>query len=117
MGSGTKKEKFRKNIEAIKVLKICEDENRYATNEEQEILAHYVGWGGIAEVFDKNNDEWTKEFQELSELLTEEEYNEAKESTLTSFYTPPIVINAIYEVLEKMGLKQGNILEPSCRCW
>lgn len=117
LGSGTKKEKFRKNIEAIKVLKICEDENRYATNEEQEILAHYVGWGGIAEVFDKNNDEWTKEFQELSELLTEEEYNEAKESTLTSFYTPPIVINAIYEVLEKMGLKQGNILEPSCRCW
>ncbi len=116
LGSGTRKEKFRKNIEAIKVLKKCEDENRYANTEEQEILAQYVGWGGIAEAFDRNNDEWTKEYQELSGVLTEKEYDEAKESTLTSFYTPPIVINAIYEALEKMGLKQGNILEPSCRC-
>ena len=115
LGSGTRKEKFRKNIEAIKVLKKCEDENRYANTEEQEILAQYVGWGGIAEAFDRNNDEWTKEYQELSGVLTEKEYDEAKESTLTSFYTPPIVINAIYEALEKMGLKQGNILEPSCR--
>lgn len=117
LGEGTKKEKFNNNVEAIKVLKKCEDENRYATQDEQEILAQYVGWGGIAEAFDSNNDEWSKEYMELSSLLTEKEYSEAKESTLTSFYTPPIVINAIYEALEKMGLKQGNILEPSCRCW
>ena len=117
LGEGTKKEKFKKNVEAIEVLKKCENENRYATNEEQEVLAQYVGWGGLAEAFDYNNDEWSNEFKELSSLLTEKEYSEAKESTLTSFYTPPIVINAIYEALEKMGLKQGNILEPSCRYW
>lgn len=117
LGEGTKKEKFRKNIEAIELLKKCEDENRYATQEEQEILAQYVGWGGLAEAFDSNNTEWTKEFRELSILLTEKEYDEAKKSTLTSFYTPPIVIKSIYEALEKMGLKQGNILEPSCRNW
>ena len=115
LGEGTKKEKFRKNIEAIKILKKCENENRYATNEEQEVLAQYVGWGGLAEAFDNKNDEWTKEFKELAMILTEKEYDEARESTLTSFYTPPIVINAIYDALEKMGLKQGNILEPSCR--
>lgn len=117
LGEGTKKEKFKKNVEAIEILKKCENENRYATNEEQEVLAQYVGWGGLAEAFDYNNDEWSNEFKELSSLLTEKEYSEAKESTLTSFYTPPIVINAIYEALEKMGLKQGNILEPSCRYW
>ena len=117
LGEGTKKEKYKQNIEAIKVLKQCEDENRYATQEEQEILAKYVGWGGIAEAFDKSNDDWVKEYTELSSLLTEKEYKEAKQSTLTSFYTPPIVINAIYKALAKMGLTQGNILEPSCRNW
>ncbi len=114
LGEGTKKEKYKRNIEAIKVLEKCEQENRYATIEEQEILSQYVGWGGIPEAFDKNNDDWTKEYNELSFLLTEKEYKEAKQSTLTSFYTPPIVINAIYKALAKMGLSQGNILEPSC---
>ncbi len=117
LGEGTQKEKFRRNIEAIKILKKCEDENRYATPEEQEILAQYIGWGGLADVFDKTKDNWSEEYKELLSLLTEKEYEEARASTLTSFYTPPIVINAIYEALEKMGLKQGNILEPSCRCW
>ncbi len=114
LGEGTKKEKYKRNIEAIKVLQKCEQENRYATPEEQEILSQYVGWGGIPEAFDKNNDDWNKEYNELSSLLTEKEYKEAKQSTLTSFYTPPIVINAIYKTLAKMGLSQGNILEPSC---
>ena len=114
LGEGTKKEKYKRNIEAIKVLEKCEQENRYATMAEQEILSQYVGWGGIPEAFDKNNDDWTKEYNELSSLLTEKEYKEAKQSTLTSFYTPPIVINAIYKALAKMGLSQGNILEPSC---
>lgn len=114
LGEGTKKEKYKRNIEAIKVLEKCEQENRYATIEEQEILSQYVGWGGIPEAFDKNNDDWTREYNELSSLLTEKEYKEAKQSTLTSFYTPPIVINAIYKTLAKMGLSQGNILEPSC---
>lgn len=114
LGEGTKKEKYKRNIEAIKVLQQCEQENRYATPEEQEILSQYVGWGGIPEAFDKSNDDWTKEYNELSSLLTEKEYKEAKQSTLTSFYTPPIVINSIYKALAKMGLSQGNILEPSC---
>ena len=115
IGEGTKKEKYQKNIDAIKVLKKCEEEKRYATKEEQEILAQYVGWGGISEVFDSNNEEWKKEYNELFSILTEIEYKEAKESTLTSFYTPPIVIDAIYKALNKMGLNKGNILEPSCR--
>ncbi len=114
LGEGTKKEKYKRNIEAIKVLQQCEQENRYATPEEQEILSQYVGWGGIPEAFDKSNDDWTKEYNEFSSLLTEKEYKEAKQSTLTSFYTPPIVINSIYKALAKMGLSQGNILEPSC---
>lgn len=117
IGEGNRKEKYQRNIKAIKVLKQCEDENRYATQEEQEILAQYVGWGGITEAFDNNNDEWSKEYAELSSILTEKEYKEAKQSTLTSFYTPPIVIEAIYKALKNMGLKQGNILEPSCRSW
>ncbi len=114
LGEGTKREKYKRNIEAIKVLKQCEQENRYATPEEQEILSQYVGWGGIPEAFDKSNDDWAKEYTELSSLLTEKEYKEAKQSTLTSFYTPPIVINSIYKALKKMGLEKGNILEPSC---
>lgn len=117
IGEGTKKEKYQKNIDAIKVLKKCEEEKRYATKEEQEILAQYVGWGGISEVFDSNNEEWEKEYKELFSILTEIEYKEAKESTLTSFYTPPIVIDAIYKALNKMGFNKGNILEPSCRSW
>lgn len=116
LGIGTKKEKYRNNIEAIKILKLCEEQNRYATKEEQEILSKYVGWGGLPEAFDSRNDSWNTEYKELSSLLTEKEYSEAKRSTLTAFYTPPIVIKSIYKALENMGLEKGNILEPSCRC-
>ena len=92
-------------------------ENRFATKEEQKILAEYVGWGGLAEVFDSQNNDWTEESNELKKLLTEKEYTEARQSTLTAFYTPPIVISSIYKALEQMGLERGNILEPSCRSW
>ena len=115
LGVGTRKQKFQKNIEAIKILKKCDEENRFATKEEQKILAEYVGWGGLAEAFDPKNTEWTEEYNELKKLLTEKEYTEARQSTLTAFYTPPIVISAIYKALEQMGLERGNILEPSCR--
>ena len=115
LGEGTQKEKFARNIEAIKTLKKCENENRYATIEEQEIMSKYVGWGGLPEAFDKNNSSWTKEYEELKSLLTEKEYEEARKTTLTAFYTPPIVIKAMYKALENMGLEKGNILEPSCR--
>lgn len=115
LGEGTPREKYQRNIEAIKVLKKCEEENRYATPEEQEILAQYIGWGGLSEAFDSRNDSWKNQYEELKSLLTEKEYKEAKESTLTAFYTPPIVINSIYKALENMGLQRGNILEPSCR--
>ena len=115
LGEGTPREKYQRNIEAIKVLKKCEEENRYATPEEQEILAQYIGWGGLPEAFDSRNDSWKNQYEELKVLLTEKEYKEAKESTLTAFYTPPIVINSIYKALENMGLQRGNILEPSCR--
>jgi len=117
LGEGTPKEKYKRNIEAIKVLKKCEEEKRYATPEEQEILANYVGWGSLQEAFNKHNDSWANEYNELKSLLTEKEYNEAKQSTMTAFYTPPIVIEAIYKALENMGLQKGNILEPSCRNW
>lgn len=115
LGVGTKKQKFQKNIEAIKILKKCDKENRFATKEEQKILAEYVGWGGLAEAFDSQNNDWTEEYNELKKLLTEKEYTEARQSTLTAFYTPPIVISSIYKALEQMGLERGNILEPSCR--
>jgi len=115
LGVGTPKEKFTRNIAAIKILKKCEEENRYATREEQEVLSKYVGWGGIPEAFDSRNSSWATEYETLKNLLTEKEYKEAKQSTLTAFYTPPIVIQSIYETLEKMGLERGNILEPSCR--
>lgn len=111
---GTPKEKFRNNINAIKILKICEEENRYATKEEQNILSKYVGWGGLKLAFNKDNDNWAKEYAELKELLTEEEYENARESSLTAYYTPPVVIRNIYRALQNMGLKQANILEPSC---
>lgn len=113
LGVGTAKERYQNNINAIKVLKLCESENRYATKEEQEVLSKYVGWGGLSEAFDKNGD-WLKEYNELKELLTDEEFNNAMDSTLTAFYTPPVIIKSMYKALENMGLKKGNILEPSC---
>lgn len=109
-----KKARFRRNTEAIHVLKQCEEGNRFATPEEQQLLAQYVGWGGIPEAFDENNAAWQSEYNELSQLLSDEEYQSARESTLTAFYTPPVVISAIYKVMEQMGFKDGNILEPSC---
>lgn len=109
-----KKERFRRNMEAIRVLKECEFENRFATPEEQIILSKYVGWGGIPEAFDENNGAWADEFTELYTVLSPEEYASARESTLTAFYTPPEVIKAIYKAMEQMGFKEGNLLEPSC---
>ena len=112
IGAGTPRERYKNNVEAIKTLKKIESENRLATKEEQEILSKYVGWGGLADAFDESK--WTNEYKELKELLTEEEYNNAKESVLTAFYTPPIVINSIYKAIQNMGFEQGNVLEPSC---
>ena len=109
-----KKERFRRNVDAINVLKECEFDNRFATPEEQEILSNYVGWGGIPEPFDENNDAWADEFKELYVTLSPEEYEAARKSTLTAFYTPQPVISAIYKVMENLGFKQGNILEPCC---
>lgn len=114
LGEGTEKEKFRANIMAIQLLKKCEEENRFATPEEQEILAGYVGWGGLSDAFDETKPSWSTEYLELKTVLTEEEYAAARQSTLTAFYTPPVVISAMYQALENMGLKSGNILEPSC---
>lgn len=112
IGAGTPRERYKNNVEAIKTLKKIESENRLATKEEQEILSKYVGWGCLADAFDESK--WTNEYKELKELLTEEEYNNAKESVLTAFYTPPIVINSIYKAIQNMGFEQGNVLEPSC---
>ena len=109
-----KKERFRRNIMAIQLLKKCQEENRFATPEEQIILSKYVGWGGLSEAFDENNSAWATEYLELSSVLTPEEYDSARESTLTAFYTPPEVITAIYKAMEQMGFKEGNLLEPSC---
>ena len=109
-----KKERFRRNIMAIQLLKKCQEENRFATPEEQIILSKYVGWGGLSEAFDENNSAWATEYLELSSVLTPEEYALARESTLTAFYTPPEVITAIYKAMEQMGFKEGNLLEPSC---
>jgi len=109
-----KKERFRRNLMAIQLLKKCQDENRFATPDEQEILSKYVGWGGIPEAFDENNSSWATEFLELSAVLTPDEYESAKASVLTAFYTPPAVISAIYKAMEQMGFREGNILEPSC---
>ena len=109
-----KKERFRRNIMAIQLLKKCQEENRFATPEEQIVLSKYVGWGGLSEAFDENNSAWTTEYLELSSVLTPEEYASARESTLTAFYTPPEVITAIYKAMEQMGFQEGNLLEPSC---
>ena len=110
----SKKERFKRNMDAIYVLKECETNNRFATPNEQIILAKYVGWGGIPEAFDDHNSTWTEEYTKLKNTLTAEEYEAAKESTLTAFYTPPEVISGIYKALERMGFSSGNILEPSC---
>ena len=108
-----KKERFRRNAEAIKVLKECKFENRFATPEEQLVLSKYVGWGGLPEAFDENNSAWANEFAELYTILSPEEYAAARESTLTAFYTPPDVINAIYKAMEQMGFKEGNLLDKT----
>lgn len=109
-----KKERFRRNMEAIKVLKECEADNRFATPDEQIVLSKYVGWGGIPEAFDENNSSWANEYKELISALSPEEYNAARESTLTAFYTPQEIVKACYDIAENLGFKQGNILEPSC---
>ncbi len=114
LGVGTAKQKFRQNIEAIKLLKTIEEENRLANANEQEILSKYTGWGGLSDAFDNTKDNWHSEYTELLELLTPEEYSKARESTLSAFYTPPVVIRSIYEALQNMGFSKGNILEPSC---
>ena len=114
LGEGSPREKFNNNVEAIRVLKKCEEENRFATPQEQGILSKYVGWGGLPQAFDEKDSSWSNEYSILKNLLDEKEYSQARESTLTAFYTPPVVIRSIYKALENMGLKTGNILEPSC---
>lgn len=114
LGYGGPKEKFRANLDAINVLQTCELEKRYATPEEQEVLSKYVGWGSLPQVFEENNAAWADEYLELKAALSPEEYAAARESTLTAFYTPPVVIRAMYQALAQMGFSTGNILEPSC---
>lgn len=114
IGAGTPKERYRNNIAAIQLLFLLEKENRNATHEEQEVLSKYVGWGGLADVFDDTKSSWGNEYVELKNILSGEEYDAARASTLTSFYTPPIVIESMYAIIEQLGFKYGNILEPSC---
>ena len=114
LGKGGPKEKFWRNIKAIATLKQIEQENRYATPEEQHLLSQYVGWGGVADAFDPDKPVWAAEYAELKELLTPEEYEAARASTLNAHYTSPTVIRAVYEAVERMGFRTGNILEPSC---
>ena len=114
LGAGGPKAKFKANIEAIRLLKELEQDQRLATPEEQEVLSRYVGWGGIPQAFEERNSAWAEEYTQLKEVLTPEEYSAARASTLNAFYTSPTVIKAMYEALGNMGLKQGNILEPSC---
>ena len=114
LGAGGPKAKYKANMEAIHLLQTLEKEERLATPEEQEILSRYVGWGGIPQAFEENNSSWANEYLELKNTLSPEEYSAARASTLNAFYTSPTVIRSMYEVLENMGLKQGNILEPSC---
>ncbi|MCR5778228.1 MAG: DEAD/DEAH box helicase family protein, partial [Lachnospiraceae bacterium] len=113
LGAGTPKEKFRRNIEVIKTLKSIEAESRTATADEQEILSKYVGWGGLADAFDESKANWSAEYHELKNLLNNDEYRAARESTLNAHYTSPIIVRGIYETLERMGFEKGNILEPS----
>ena len=114
LGAGGPKAKYKANMEAIHLLQTLEKEERLATPEEQEILSRYVGWGGIPQAFEESNSSWANEYLELKNTLSSEEYSAARASTLNAFYTSPTVIRSMYEVLENMGLKQGNILEPSC---
>ena len=114
IGIGGAKEKFRNNMAAINLLHELEIENRLAIPEEQEVLSRYVGWGGLSMAFDEHNAAWAEEFKELYASLSPEEYRAAMESTLTAFYTPPVVIKAMYDALDRLGFSQGNILEPSC---
>ena len=113
LGIGTAKEKFRRNVEAIRTLEKIESENRIATPEEQEILSQYVGWGGLADAFDESKSAWANEYQELKGLLSEQEYASARESTLNAHYTSPAIIRSIYDALDKMGFEKGNVLEPA----
>ena len=113
LGIGTAKEKFRRNVEAIRTLEKIESENRIATPEEQEILSQYVGWGGLAGAFDESKSAWANEYQELKGLLSEQEYASARESTLNAHYTSPAIIRSIYDALDKMGFEKGNVLEPA----
>ena len=113
LGVGTAKEKFQRNVEAIRTLETIESEKRPATNEEQEVLSKYVGWGGLADAFDEIKSAWAKEYAELKTLLSEEEYISARESTLNAHYTSPVIIQEIYRTLQRMGFKKGNLLEPS----
>ena len=114
LGEGGPKQKFARNVEAIRTLQILENEDRSATPDEQKILSQYVGWGGLADAFDPDKDSWAKEYTQLKELLSPEEYAAARASTLNAHYTSPTVIHAIYDAVEKMGFRSGNILEPSC---
>ena len=114
LGVGGAKEKFRNNMAAVSLLHELEIESRLATPEEQETLAKYAGWGGLSMAFDSNNAAWANEYKELKSVLSDEEYRAAMESTLTAFYTPPVVIKAMYEALDRLGFSKGNILEPSC---
>ena len=114
LGAGGPKAKFKANMEAIRLLKELEQDQRLATPEEQEVLSRYVGWGGIPQAFEERNSAWAEEYTQLKGVLTPEEYSAARASTLNAFYTSPTVIKAMYEALGNMGLKQGNILEPSC---
>lgn len=113
LGVGTAKEKFQRNVEAIRTLETIESEKRPATNEEQEVLSKYVGWGGLADAFDETKSAWAKEYAELKTLLSEEEYISARESTLNAHYTSPLIIQEIYRTLQRMGFTKGNLLEPS----
>ena len=114
LGEGGARAKFKNNVAAIRTLQEIEFDNRLATPEEQEILSHYVGWGGLPQAFDENNEQWADEFAELYGLLSPEEYEAAKATTLNAHYTSPTVIKAIYQAVENMGFRTGNVLEPSC---
>ena len=113
LGEGGAKTKFKNNMTAIYTLKTLEAEGRPATPEEQEIMSRYVGWGGLANAFDPGKKDWSSEYEELKAALTPEEYNDARASTLNAHYTSPTVIRAVYEALDNMGFKKGNILEPA----
>ncbi len=113
LGIGGAKEKFRRNVDAIRTLEQIESENRLATPEEQKILSQYVGWGGLADAFDESKSAWSGEYRELKKLLSDAEYASARESTLNAHYTSPVIIRSIYEALENMGFEKGNVLEPA----